>query len=75
MNKTLLNLNLDFNNTLTSDGVSGLAKGLKLNSTLQRLSLRFCGIDERGGKAISDILSFQKSSIKSIDLEGMNQWI
>jgi Ran GTPase-activating protein (RanGAP) involved in mRNA processing and transport len=70
MNSTLLTLNLDFNTTLRSDGVCSLAKGLKLNSTLKRLSLRFCGIRENGGTPISDIISFQRSSIESIDLEG-----
>lgn len=68
MNRTLLTLNLDYNASLGNDGVSGLAKGLIMNTTLKELSLRFCGI--RKGDAISDILSNAKTAIISLDLDG-----
>lgn len=70
MNKTLLTLNLDYNTTLGSDGLAALSRGLRVNSTLQNLSLRFCGIDEHGGQYVSNILAFSKTCIASINMEG-----
>jgi len=70
MNKTLLTLKLDYNNTLGSDGIIALAKGLKLNSTLQVLSLKFCGIDEKGGNALSEIIAFPRTAMQTLNLEG-----
>ena len=68
--KTLVNLNLDYNTYLGSDGVTALAKGLITNNTLKRLYLRYCGIDENGGKALSEILSAPKTSLTILDLSG-----
>lgn len=70
MMKTLVNLNLDYNSRLGSDGVAALAKGLITNRTLKRLYLRYCGIDESGGKALSEILSAPKISLSVLDLSG-----
>ena len=68
--KTLVNLNLDYNSNIGSRGLGGLAKGLRTNSTLKRLYLRYCGIDEHGGKHISDILSAPKTTLRILDLTG-----
>ncbi|KAL7437548.1 hypothetical protein ACHAXH_003179 [Discostella pseudostelligera] len=68
MNRTLTTLVLDFNKTLGSDGVEALCKGLKTNSTLKKLSLRYCGMDKRGGKAIADVLRFKKTALVFLDL-------
>lgn len=70
MNNSLLSLKLDFNRTLGCDGVVALSKGLKLNNTLKFLSLKFCGIGVRGGAALSDVLSFPRTAVESLDLEG-----
>lgn len=47
----LLQLKLD-NNAILSSGLSNLAQGLRLNSTLDKLSLKYCGIDAAGAKSI-----------------------
>lgn len=70
MNKSVVSLVLDFNRTLQSDGVAALCKGLATNSTLKRLSLRHCEIDEKGGKPIANMLMFKKLGLISIDLTG-----
>ncbi len=70
MNRTLLTLNLDYNTGLKSAGICALSRGLAMNSVLKNLSLRFCGIDEASGSSISNILSFPKSSLVLLDLEG-----
>lgn len=67
MNRTLTTLVLDFN-PLGSDGVAALCKGLSTNSTLQKLSLKHCNIDEVGGRPIGEMLSFKKSQLVSLDL-------
>jgi len=68
MNKTLATLILDFNQTLGSDGLAALCKGLKTNSTLKRLSVRYCNIDERGGKPVGEILCYKRTGLISLDL-------
>lgn len=68
MNKTLSTLVLDFNGLLGSEGASSLCKGLSTNSTLRKLSLKHCNIDERGGKPIGDMLSFKRSGLMELDL-------
>lgn len=70
MMKSLVNLNLDYNSNISSNGVAGIAKGLCSNSTLKKLSLRYCGIDENGGKSICNILSSPKIAIDSLNLSG-----
>lgn len=69
MNDTLLTLKLDYND-LGSQGVICLAKGLKLNSTLKKLSLNYCNIKQDGCKALKDILCFQRTSLESLHMDG-----
>ena len=70
MMKSLVNLNLDYNSNIGSCGLAALAKGLVTNSTLKRLYLRYCGIDENGGKQLSAILSAPKIALSVIDITG-----
>lgn len=70
MMKSLVNLNLDYNSNLGSDGVVALAKGISSNSTLKKLSLRYCGIDEKGGEPLTQILIAPKIAIICLDLTG-----
>jgi len=67
MNKTLAALVLDFN-PLGSNGMNALCKGLRTNSTLKRLSVRHCSIDEHGGKAVGEMLHFKKTALIALDL-------
>jgi Ran GTPase-activating protein (RanGAP) involved in mRNA processing and transport len=70
MNATLLNLKLDLNK-FGSQGLIHLSKGLAMNSTLKRLSLRYCDIDGITVKeSLSSILSFSKTELVSLDLTG-----
>jgi len=68
MNRTLSTLVLDFNRTLGSDGVAALCKGLSTSSTLKKLSLKHCNIDERGGKSIGGMLSFKRLTLSQLDV-------
>jgi len=68
MNTTLNTLILDFNRTMGSQGVAALCTGLATNSTLSKLSLKHCGIDEQGGQSLTDILSFKKTALISLDI-------
>ena len=70
MNKTLTSLVMDFNRTLQSNGVAALCKGLATNSTLKKLSLKHCGIDETGAAPIAHVLLFNRSALMSLDLTG-----
>lgn len=67
MNKTLATLVLDFN-PVGSDGVAALCKGISTNSTLKKLSLKHCIIDERGGRPIATMLGFKRLALLSLDL-------
>ena len=50
-NCDLTQLKLD-NNAILSAGLGNLAQGLRLNSTLDKLSLKYCGIDAAGAKSV-----------------------
>ncbi|KAL9188584.1 hypothetical protein ACHAXT_006962 [Thalassiosira profunda] len=67
MNRTLVTLILDFN-PLGSNGVAALCKGLSTNSTLKKLSLKHCSIDDEGGRPIGDMLRFKRLAVISLDL-------
>lgn len=67
MNRTLATLILDFN-PLGSAGLAALCKGLQTNSTLKKLSVKFCNIDERGGNPLGEILRFKRTGLVSLDL-------
>jgi len=45
----IIKLKLDYND-IGSEGLRMLAKGLSQNSSLERLSLNYCGIDALGAK-------------------------
>jgi len=68
MNKSLISLVLDFNVTLKSKGVTALCNGLATNSTLKKLSLRHCDIDEKGGAPIATVLKFKRLGLTTLDL-------
>ena len=65
---TQATLVLDFNRTLGSEGVIALCKGLRTNSTLKKLSLKHCNIDERGGTPIAEMLQFKRLALISLDV-------
>lgn len=67
MNRTLATLILDFNRFGLA-GVQHVCKGLSTNSTLKKLSLKYCNIDERGGTPIGEMLSFRRSGLISLDI-------
>lgn len=70
MNGSLLNLKLD-HNKFGSQGLIYLSKGLAMNSTLKRLSLRYCDIDGNTTKeSLSSIIAFKKTELVSLDLTG-----
>ena len=71
MNKTLCALVLDFNR-FGSMGVQHLCKGLSTNSTLKRLSLKYCNVDEHGGQPIGEMMSFKRSGLISLDVVSTN---
>lgn len=50
-------LKLDHNN-FGSEGVIELAKGLTQNKTLESLSLTYCNIDEKGARALFEIVIY-----------------
>jgi Ran GTPase-activating protein (RanGAP) involved in mRNA processing and transport len=68
--KSLVNLNLDYNSNISSAGVAALAKGLRSNNTLKRLSLRYCGLDQHSGEPLSQILSSPTIAINVLNLAG-----
>mmetsp|Transcript_5633 Transcript_5633/g.8266 ORF Transcript_5633/g.8266 Transcript_5633/m.8266 type:complete len:362 (-) Transcript_5633:1824-2909(-) len=68
MNASLMTLNLDFNTKLGSSGAKCLCSGLQTNSTLKKLSMKHCSIDDAAGEALSKMLSFSKLAIASLDL-------
>ena len=68
--KSLVNLNLDYNSNLGSAGMAAIAKGLCSNTTLKRLSLRYCQLDEEAGDSLCKMLSSPKIAINVLDLTG-----
>ena len=70
-NTTLRVLNLSWNSGLSDTGVSFIAEGLKLNTSLKELRLGWCGIGAEGAKCISGTLA-DNTSLEVLDL-GDNQ--
>jgi hypothetical protein len=58
------------NNPITSEGLKHLATGLRLSSKLDKLSLKYCGIDASGAKHIQAILANINSNSRSLKLQG-----
>ena len=65
----LLVLRLDYN-IIGYEGVEMLAKGLRMNGVLQRLCLRYCEIDFQASHALTEIVIYNKSNLKLLDLHG-----
>jgi len=70
MNRSLLTLSLDYNMSLKSEGVAALCMGLRTNSTLKKLSLQYCDIDEDSGGPLGEMLAFTKLGLSILDLKG-----
>jgi hypothetical protein len=68
-NKYLTTLLLDYNDTIASPGVKALCRGLRSNSTLKRLSLSHCAIDEAGGKPLANLLKFKTTALEELNLQ------
>ena len=62
-------LKLD-DNLIGSEGLKNLCEGLKTNSSVTKLSLKYCGIDLEGAQYIQNILANLSSQIRSIKLQG-----
>jgi hypothetical protein len=80
MNKTLVSLVLDYNRALgrydldgneaASEGVAALCRGIRTNSTLKKLSLKYCDLDHNAGGPLGEMLSFNKLGLSTLDLTG-----
>lgn len=62
-------LKLDDNLILT-EGLKHLTVGLRTNNALDKLSLKYCGIDGQGAKYIQEILANIGSKLRSLKLQG-----
>lgn len=62
-------LKLD-DNIIGNSGIENLAFGLRTNPHLTKLSLKYCGITEKGVKFVQEILANISSKIRSIKLQG-----
>ena len=69
MNPTIEILKLD-HNEFGYQGVINLAHGLAINPTLRMLSLTYCGIDQRGARALFEILIYSRSKLEDVNLAG-----
>lgn len=58
--QTLQLLKLDHNN-FGSEGLNLLAEGLSQNTTITHVSMTYCNIDEKGARALFEILIFTQS--------------
>lgn len=57
-------------NLIGTKGLESLAIGLRTNDVLTKLSLKYCGIDEKGVRYLQDILANLSSKIRSIKIQG-----
>ena len=48
-----------------------MAMGLRVNNVLDKLSLKYCGIDGEGSKYIQEILANIHSKLRSLKLQGI----
>ena len=69
-NRSLLTLKLDYNSSLGSDGCKALCQGLRTNATLKQLHLCYCGLDEDAGKPLGEVLSYAKTTLQKLHLQG-----
>ena len=70
MNLSLITLNLDYNISLGSEGVAALCQGLRTNSTLKKLSLRYCNLDSEAGGPLGEVLNFTRCGLNILDVQG-----
>ena len=70
MNLSLITLNLDYNMTLGSEGVAALSQGLRTNSTLKKLSLRYCKLDSDAGAPLGEVMAFIRCGLNILDIQG-----
>ena len=69
-NRSLLTLKLDYNSSLGSDGCRALCQGLRTNATLKQLHLCYCGLDEDAGQPLGEVLSYAKTTLQKLHLQG-----
>eukprot|EP00828_Plagiopyla_frontata_P044629 TRINITY_DN7344_c0_g1_i1.p1 TRINITY_DN7344_c0_g1~~TRINITY_DN7344_c0_g1_i1.p1 ORF type:complete len:230 (-),score=47.93 TRINITY_DN7344_c0_g1_i1:114-803(-) len=65
----LIELRLD-HNVFGTEGLQNLAFGLRMNPTLEKLSLKYCGIDENGAVYLQQILAYINSKLLKLKLQG-----
>ncbi|EPY29560.1 hypothetical protein STCU_04461, partial [Strigomonas culicis] len=66
-NSSLKTLKLDFNK-IGDSGMAHLNNGLKWNSTLQELSMQYCGITAEGASYLSYVI--KSTNVKELSLRG-----
>lgn len=69
-NLSLLTLKLDYNPTLGDEGIIGLCKGLRTNSTLKQLHIQFCNVTSASGPALAELLANSKSALEVFNMNG-----
>lgn len=62
-------LKLD-SNPIKADGLKWLTAALRVNNTLEKLSLKYCNIDAIGSKYIQEIIANIDSNLKSLKIAG-----
>ncbi|GMH92453.1 hypothetical protein TL16_g12351 [Triparma laevis f. inornata] len=70
MNMSLITLALDYNMSFGSEGVAALCLGLRTNSTLKKLSLKYCNLDGDAGGPLGEVLAFTRSGLNILDIQG-----
>ena len=68
-NNRIVKLKLD-NNPLTTQGLANLSVGLRENSTIEKLSFNYCGIDARGIKYLQEIMANLGCKLRSLKVQG-----
>lgn len=62
-------LKLD-DNLIQSQGLKHLVLGLRQNNAIDKLSLKYCGIDAEGARYIQEILANIHTKLRSLKLQG-----
>lgn len=65
----LKQLKLD-DNLIGTAGLKALTLGLRTNNAIDKLSLKYCGIDGEGAKYIQEILANISTKLRSLKLQG-----
>lgn len=65
----IVKLKLD-HNCFGTDGLRNLTVGLSKNSTIEKLSLKYCKLDEHSSRYLQDILANINTKMKSVKLQG-----